>query len=131
MGYYPQTPRDEVLLDNFRDVVLKYRQLKLDGMIILPTNGTYPRLCISHNRGHRAGMELLNFLCTNLIPNPPITLIYDIQNAEFCFNKKYELLGSTTPVTFMVLGTNIPNYKLLNYTPEYNPEFYKLYSKQT
>ncbi len=55
MGYYPQTPNDECLLDNFRDVVYKYRTLCLDGLIVKPKNGVYPRLCISHQRGERAG----------------------------------------------------------------------------
>lgn len=130
MGYYPQTPDDATLLDNFRDVVIKYNQLKVDGMITIPSNGTYPRLSISHNRGYRAGMELLNHLCLNLIKDPPITLINDIQDAEFIMNKEYGILGTSLPVTFMVLGTNIPDYKRLNYTPPYNPEFYKLYVKQ-
>ena len=131
MAYFPQTLDDESLFDNFRDVVYKYNQMRVDGMITIPTNGTYPRLCISHNRGERAGRELLNFICKNLINYPPISLLDDIMNAEFCFNTRYELLGSTQPVSFMTLRQNIPEYKLLNVTPPYNPEFYKLNSKNT
>ena len=99
-------------------------------MITIPTNGTYPRLSISHNRGIRAGQELLNFLCNNLIYQPPISLLDDIQNAEFIIHKKYGMVGSSQPVSFMVLGTDIPEYKLKNTKPAYNPEFYKLYVKQ-
>ena len=47
MGFYPQTPNDELLLDNFRDVVAKYRSLCLDGLIVKPKNGIYPRLRLS------------------------------------------------------------------------------------
>ena len=43
-GFYPQTPNDELLLDNFRDVVSKYRSLCLDGLIVLPKNGKYARI---------------------------------------------------------------------------------------
>tara|TARA_R100000278_G_C5416112_1_gene144879 strand:+ start:265 stop:651 length:387 start_codon:yes stop_codon:yes gene_type:complete len=117
MGFYPQSPEDEILLDNFRDVVAKYRTLCLDGMIVKPKNGTYPRLSITHKRGARAGEELVNFLCRMLINDPPLSIIHDIEDAEFCFNPKYELLGSTKPLTFMVLQDEIPNYKKLNWRP--------------
>jgi hypothetical protein len=130
MGYYPQTPDDEELFNNFRDVVYKYNQLKVDGMVTLPANGIYPRLSISHNRGIRAGEELLNFLCKNLINNPPISLLEDIKDAEFILHKLNGVLGSSKPVSFMVLGTDIPEYKRLNIKPAYRPEFYKLYVKQ-
>ena len=115
MGYYPQTPNDECLLDNFRDLVYKYRTLCLDGLIVKPKNGVYPRLCISHQRGERAGRELVNHLCANLILNPPMSIIHDIEDAEFCFNPKYEMLGSTKLLSFMVLLDKVPSYKLLNF----------------
>ena len=52
-----------------------------------------------------------------LINDPPLSIIHDIEDAEFCFNPKYELLGSTKPLSFMVLQDEIPNYKKLNWRP--------------
>lgn len=116
-GFYPQTPNDELLLDNFRDVVAKYRSLCLDGLIVLPKNGKYARLRISHQRGVRAGQELLNHLCANLIYSPPVSMLRDIENAEFCFNPRYEMLGSTQLLSFMVLQPGIPQYKKIDWRP--------------
>ena len=117
MGFYPQSPEDEILFDNFRDVVSKYRTLCLDGLIIKPANGVYPRLSITHLRGSRAGEELVNFLCRCLIHHAPLSILEDIENAEFCFNPKYQILGSTQLVSFMVLQDKIPDFKIHNWQP--------------
>ena len=112
MGFYPQNENDEMLFSNFKDVVDKYRYMLQDGLIIFPPNGIYPRLRITNNRGIRAGKELLQYLCRNLIDNPPITMLQDIRNAEFVYYEAYDMLGSLKPVTFLVLQNKIPAYKL-------------------
>jgi len=126
MCLYPQTPEDEVLLDNFRDICIKYQYLIIDGLIIKPKNGTYARLSVTHQRGKRAGLELVNFLTRGLILDAPLTILNDIELTVFCIHKKSGTLGCKNPLSFMILGDSLPEYKILNYTPPKRIEFYNI-----
>ena len=102
MGFYPQSPQDEIILDNFRDVVSKYRTLCLDGLIVKPANGIYPRLSISHLRGARAGEELVNFLCRCLIHHAPLSILDDIETMNDTHDFLYILLAHHLELPWML-----------------------------
>ena len=122
--YYAQTPSDQILLENFKDVVNKYNSLVVDGLIIFPKNALYPRLSISHARGKRAALQLINTLCKNLIPDPPPTILHDIRKAEFDYDDTYDILTSKRYVSFMTLHHKVPKYKVMGFDIPDEIQFY-------
>jgi len=122
--YYAQTPSDQILLENFKDVVNKYNSLVVDGLIIFPKNALYPRLSISHARGKRAALQLINTLCKNLIVDPPPTILHDIRKAEFDYDDMYDILTSKRYVSFMTLHHKVPKYKIMGFDIPDEIQFY-------
>jgi hypothetical protein len=126
--YYPQTESDEEKLHNFRSVVAKYQMKQLDGLIIKPANGKYPRLACSNLRGKRANEQLVKNLCDGLINCAHPSIIYDIMEADIGLNTEYNIPFSNKPLSFMCLERGLPNYclqgdeyhisKLLNHRDE-------------
>ncbi len=107
--FYPQTLTDNKFLENFKDIREKYNYKLAQGVYIKKPNAIYPRLKDSKKRGHRSAEEVINDLCTGLIPDPPFTIIYDIMKSnEIRYDHIDDIYYSNQLLSFINLSTNKP-----------------------
>lgn len=107
--FYPQTLKDNKMLENFKDIREKYIWKISQDVYVKKANAIYPRLKESKKRGQRSAEEVINDLCTGLIPDPPFTIIYDImKNIEIKYDHTNEIYYTDQLLSFINLSTNVP-----------------------
>ena len=107
--FYPQNENDNKLLENFKDIVEKYKYKINQGVYIKKANALYPRLSSSQKRGKRSAEEVIKDLCDGLIPNIHFCIIYDIMSdIEIKYDTEYNIFYSNRLVSFINLINKIP-----------------------